>query len=500
MTATTQRGAARQIMASKHNVGILCAALLAFGGWAGCGGGGPGAGGPVATDESGTVIRTAGGSEVTEAAHNHWREAVSMFEQHDRAANGWTQEHCAATMEKFNQANAAQGGRFTEAIYMLGVVSGRCGNEEQAQQYYQQALATNANYCGALVGVGLADMRADRTQQARQRFELAIRQNNQCTAAYVNLAIIQRANPNETREALNNLRRALAIESDYLPAFNQMALLYYDQAADNRQMLDLAEVVCRQAQLINGNYAPIYNTWGLVNVRQGNIIAALAKFQRAFQLDPNFFEAYMNFGQLTLGYRGYQDASQAFTRAHELQPRNYDALLGLGAALRGLNQLDDAERRYREAIALDAQRPEAYYNLGLLYQDYMGGQEAQLNQAVAFYNQFVERAANQRYAETRENVTRTCRRRPETQRRRRPGQGRQRPVSEWVGGCTPGRIQQIQENLRLQRELAQMQAEIQAQQRQLEQQQQQQEQAPAPEQAPEAPDAAPPEPEATPTE
>ena len=46
--------------------------------------------------------------------------------------------------------------------------------------------------------------------------------------------------------------------------FNQMALLYLDQAADNPQLLDLAVVVCRQAQQINRDYAPIYNTWGLI--------------------------------------------------------------------------------------------------------------------------------------------------------------------------------------------------------------------------------------------
>jgi tetratricopeptide (TPR) repeat protein len=456
-------------MRSHHHVGILFAALIASAGWAGCGGGPD----RPATTPEGNVIRTAGGSEVTEQAHSRWRAAIAMFEEYDRTPNGWTPEHCQQTIAKFNEANEAQGGRFTEALYMSGVVSGRCGNDEQAQQYYQQALSTNERYCGALVGVGIGDLQAGRTQQARQRFETAIRHDNQCTAAYVNLAIIQRANPAEVREALNNLRRALAIESDYLPAFNQMALLYYDQAADNRQMLDLAEVVCRQAQLINPNYAPIYNTWGLINVRQGNIIAALAKFQRAFQLDNNFFEAYMNFGQLTLSYRGYQDAAQAFTRARELAPRNYDALLGLGAALRGLNQFDEAEQRYREAIQLDAQRPEAYFNLGLLYQDYMGGQEAQLEQAIRFYEQFAERASAERYAETRENVTRTCRRRQQTQRRRnRSG----RPVSEWVAGCMPGRIQQIRENLRLQRELQEMQRQIEEQQRQLEQQQQQLEQ------------------------
>jgi tetratricopeptide (TPR) repeat protein len=436
---------------------------------AGCGGGGPGSG-PIATTETGQPITTAGGAQVSAAAHNHWREAIAMFERHETPQtpnDGWTPPNCQATIGKFNEANGAQGGRFTEAIYMMGVVSGRCGNDEQAQQYYQQALATNERYCGALVGVGLQDMRAGRTREARQRFERAIEHDNQCTAAYVNLAIIQRANANEAAEALNNLRRALAIESNYLPAFNQMALLYYDQAADNRQMLDLAEVVCRQAQLINGNYAPIYNTWGLINVRQGNIIAAAAKFRQAFELRANFFEALMNFGQLVLSYRGYEDAREAFGRAVELRPRNYDALLGLGAALRGLNQLDNAEQRYRAAIEVDGQRPEAYFNLGLLYQDYMGGQETQLNQAIAFYEQFVQRAAGDRYNDTRENVTRTCRRRPQSERpRRRTRSGRDRPRSEWVGNCTPGRIQQIRENIRLQNELRQMQEEIQRMQQQ----------------------------------
>jgi hypothetical protein len=112
----------------------------------------------------------------------------------------------------------------------------------------------------------------------------------------------------------------------------------------------------------------------------------------------------------------------------------------------------------------------------------MGGQEEKLNQAIAFYEQFVQRAAAERYSTTRETVTRTCRRRPEAQRRRR--RRGDRPVSEWVAGCTPGRIQQIRENIRLQHELADMQSQIQQQQQQMEQQQQQQEpqqQAPAPE-------------------
>ncbi|MCB9591315.1 MAG: tetratricopeptide repeat protein [Sandaracinaceae bacterium] len=438
----------------------LSATLALAGGWAGCGGGGGEGGGGGATDEHGNVIRTAGGSAVSEEAHNHWTEAIAMFERNEAAANGWTPANCQAAQSKFEEANNAQGGSFTEAIYMMGVVSGRCGDDEAALGHYRRALETNERYCGARVGVGLGDMRAGRTAQAREHFERSIRDDNQCTSGYVNLAIIQRQTPAEVREALNNLRRALAIESDYLPAFNQMALLYLSQAAENqRQMLDLAEVVCRQAQLINPNYAPIYNTWGLINVRQGNIIAALAKFERAFNLDGDFFEAYMNFGSLTLSFRGYEDATRAFTQARRLRAQDYDATIGLGAAQRGLTQVAEAEATYRAAIQIDAQRPEAYFNLGLLYQDFKGGAVADLRQATGFYEQFTQRAGNRpAMAETVEAVTRRCRRRPQTgSRRRREGQ------SEWVGDCRPGRVQQIELAIALQEEMQQMQQQMQQQ-------------------------------------
>src|SRR6185436_7792389 len=127
-------------------------------------------------------------------------------------------------------------------------------------------------------------------------------------------------------------------------------------------MLDLAEVVCSQAQKIDVNYLAIYNTWGLIDLRRGEIISAAAKFQKAFDLDPKMFEAYMNFAQITIGFRGYEDARNAFSKALELQPKSFDATVGLGVAYRGLDQKDKAEEYYQKAISMNGQRPEPYYN------------------------------------------------------------------------------------------------------------------------------------------
>lgn len=470
------------------NRGLLAKAIgaVALTALAACGGGGGGGegggGGGTSGGEGGPgAITTEGGTTLSQEAQTRWSDALTAF--NTASADGFTAEECSSVISGFERANSSQGGRFTEAVYMIGVTHDRCGHADQAREFYRRTLEANQRFCGARVAEGLDHFRNGRMQQARAEFERSIRDDARCTEGYVNLAIMQRREGTEasTRESLNNLRRALAIDSSYLPAFNQMALLYLGQAirraggsagvaggtaalsgsgqaapaagqeSSDRQMLDLAEVVCRQAQLINGNYAPIYNTWGLINVRQGNIIAGLAKFERAFSLDANMFEAYMNFGELTLSFRGYDDAARAFERATQLQPNNYDAWLGLGAAQRGLNNDQGAQQSYEHAQQLDAARPESYFNLGLLYQDYRDGTEPVLNQATAFYQQFLQRAGSRpEYASAVETVNRRCATDARAQRRRRW----QRTT------CQMGRLQQIETSISMQHEAASMQAEM----------------------------------------
>ncbi len=402
----------------------------------GCGGGSASGNGEGVTDEHGNVITTAGGTAVTEEAHNRWQTALARFQQVD-GTGAWNSENCSGVMDAFDSAVDAQGGSFTEALYMEGVVAQRCGDDDEARSFYNRALESNQTFCKARAAIGTMQLTAGQTQAAEQTFRRALTDDTRCTEAYVNLAVIQRQRGGaDVREALNNLRRALAIDANYLPAFNQMALLYLElsRESDNIQMLDLAGVVCRQAQLLDANYAPIYNTWGLINMRQDNLIEALRFFERAVRLDNDMFSAHMNFGEITISFRGYEDAKTSFTRATELRPNDYDAHIGLGAALRGLRQMPLAKAEYERAIQIDGNRPEAYFNLGLLYQDYMDGTVPQLRQAKTYYEQFLAKAgSNERYTETRENLQRRC-------RQQRSGRGRSRRRSS---DCRPGRLQNI---------------------------------------------------------
>lgn len=446
--------------------GLALAALLV----AGCGGGGASTegGGAVSAGPGGAPVRTGGGAAVSAVAHNKWTAASELFTRYD--GEGWTESKCEQVAEEFEEAAEAQRD-FAEAFYMAGLANERCGKSAEAQAFYQRALRANSKLCEARVAIGLDHIANDRASQGEREFGAAIQADPQCTEGYVNLAIVQRARGgSQVAEALNNLRRALAIDAQYLPAFNEMALLYLGEAASNTKKLDLAEVVCSQAQKINANYAPVYNTWGLINLRRDDIIAASAKFRRAFELDPKMFEAYMNFAQITLGFRGYEDARTAFAKALELQPRSFEAQLGLAIALRGLEKKPEAEAAYLKAKELQPNRPETYYDLGILYQDFMSGTVDDMNKAKAFYDQFVAKAGSApEFAEAVAEINRKCKRKPSSG-------GRRRRLN--TDTCVAGRRQNIDEYLgamremeQMQREQAEMEREAAAMQRQQEQQQ-----------------------------
>ena len=182
--------------------------------------------------------QTSGGTEVTEEAREAWVDAVEVFRELD--TNGrWNAQTCERAANGFAEANEEQGGAFTEALFMSGLVAQRCGDDGRAREFFERALSANDKYCEARAAIGVMQMDEGQVGPAEQTFRRALRDDPRCTEAYVNLAVIQRQRGGaDVREALNNLRRALAIESRYLPAFNQMALLYLKLGRESEQPTD----------------------------------------------------------------------------------------------------------------------------------------------------------------------------------------------------------------------------------------------------------------------
>ena len=349
---------------------IVVALVAAYGcGGAAAGGKGPGGvkGGPGGK----------AGAEISEAAKETFKEAVTSFSAHTEAKD-WDEASCGKVAGLFEDASKEQKDGLAMAIFNAGLVWHECKDYDRAKGMFKQALKMDPNYSPPRIMMANYAYDGGDVTRAEKMYRDAIKGAPlalETVEAYVNLAQIQRTRASgdltkNQNDALKNLRRALAIDAENLPAFTEMAYLYLDMAKKDKNKLTLAEVVCVQATKIDANYAPIYNGWGLLKMRQGEIIEALKYFEKAYSLDATMFEAYMNFGSITIGFRGYEDARTVFSKAVKLESGNYEAQINLGVALRGLEDFEGAESTYKKAIEQDKTRPEAYFNMGVLYQDY----------------------------------------------------------------------------------------------------------------------------------
>lgn len=379
---------------------------------------------------------------VSQAAENRFNQALDAFNAHDKAGD-WSDPVCAEVAKTFEAAASEQkGGSLPAATYNAGLAYQRCGDDKDAKAHFQQALAEDSKNSYSRAQLALYQYKADNNEDAAigalQQAVLDAQFQN--VPALTDLAMFQMQRDSsqggdrckdDAECAKQNLQRALAIDDGYMPAFNQLALLYF-QVAKKRagaikssrrgrsmatnasiskradvQQLELAALVCSQAIRKNPSYAPIHNTAGLIQNELGQINGAVAEFAQAAKLDPHFFEAQMNYAAVNLSFRGFEQAQGAYQKALEMRPNDYDAHLGLALALRG--QINDSN--YDKEVAavqgeldackkIDETRPDVYYNEGILTQEYKakagGGKDATtaaLNQAKGIFQKFVDRAS-----------------------------------------------------------------------------------------------------------
>jgi tetratricopeptide (TPR) repeat protein len=378
---------------------------------------------------------------VTQAAIEKFNSALDSFNAHDKAAD-WNDAACADSAAQFAAAASAQpGGKLAAASYNAGLSYQRCGNDKEAKARFQQALALDSGDTYSRAELTLYQYKADSNEDAAiaTMQQIVLDAKFQNVPALTSLAMFQMQRDSATAGAQckddmdcakQNLQRALAIDDGYMPAFNELALLYFQLAkkragsvklkggrtlATNAsiakradvQQLELAGLVCSQAIRKNPSYAPIHNTAGLIQNELGQINGAVGEFKEAAKLDPRFFEAQMNYAFVNLSFRGFEQAQGAFQKALQMRPQDYDAHLGLALALRGLitdvnyeAQVTAVQAEIDSCKKIDGQRADAYYNEGILTMEYKaksGGDKnatiKSLTDAKGIFGQFVEKAS-----------------------------------------------------------------------------------------------------------
>jgi tetratricopeptide (TPR) repeat protein len=385
--------------------------------------------------------KTDGPNPMSAEAQKGYTDALQSMVAHDKA-NDWTDASCSQVSKAFQDAASHQKSTMQkdmpEALYNAGLAYQRCNKDAEAKAQFQAALNLDTKFHHARVQLALYDLK-EKGDGAMEPVILELQQavadaQFQNVQALVNLAMLQmkrrsthtdQDGANDFDRAKKNLQRALAIDDSYQPAFNQLALYYFEMAkqkagrsgkaktatftktkkADQAQ-LELAALVCQQAIAKNPNYAAIHNTAGLIQVELQVINSAVQEFQTAAKLDPTFFEAQMNYAAVNLSFRGFKQAEDAYRNALKVRPNDYDAHLGLALAIRGqINDSNfdkyvaDAQKELDECKRLAPDRAETLYNEAILTQEYKakgGGANAvpMLEQAAGIFDAFVSKAGS----------------------------------------------------------------------------------------------------------
>jgi tetratricopeptide (TPR) repeat protein len=179
-------------------------------------------------------------------------------------------------------------------------------------------------------------------------------------------------------EAINLARKALVSDPDSMDAYAVLAGTYLEMG-----LTDVGVLVGRNALGLSPSDGPIQNLLGLTFLKTGEVRQAVQLFQKATRDDPRLFDARMNFGAVTLGYKDAATAVEQFGEAVRLRPASVEARLGQAVALRGLNKGEDAQRVLVD-LARDPNFADARFNLCLTYQENLNRLDQALTECDAF--------------------------------------------------------------------------------------------------------------------
>ena len=304
---------------------------------------------------------------------------------------------CRSFAKDFLKAGEKDKNREVDAIFNAGVVYDQCGLDKDAESMYRQALGKNPKFQPAMNNLAVLHQKVGQSQAALQEFEAAIKVNPSglyAVQAYNNRAAllfekIKQSNSKAVEEAIGAVRRALALDAESMAAYQLLAQIYFYTAESDRSKLALAQLVLDEAKKIDENYAPVYNTLGLIKLKKNDKTGALTEFRKAVAIDPSMIEAQLNIAAISLSSRNYKQAEDAFAAVLKKLPNHFEATMGMGVALRGQRKVAEAETWYQKALQLDPKNCGALYNLGLLYQDYKSGSPDDMNKGKDYYNKYV---------------------------------------------------------------------------------------------------------------
>jgi tetratricopeptide (TPR) repeat protein len=226
-------------------------------------------------------------------------------------------------------------------ILEAGIRHHQAGQLAEAERFYRQVLAADAQHADALHLLGVIAYQVGQNGIAVEIISNAIKINPTVAIYHSNLG-----------NALKNLGR-----------------------------LDESVAACNNAIRIKADYAEAHSNLGNALQALGRLDDAVAAYNNAIRLKPDDAEAHSNLGSALQGLGRFDDAVAACNNAIRFKPDFAVAHYNRAKALKALGCLDEAVAAYNNAIRFKPDLAEAHSNLGSALKEL-----GRLDEAVVAYN------------------------------------------------------------------------------------------------------------------
>ena len=184
-----------------------------------------------------------------------------------------------------------------------------------------------------------------------------IKKNPRSWMAHNNLGILYH-NQGKDNEAINELREAVRLKSDYGDAYYNLGIAYVKQGWFDRAIKEY-----RKALDLNPDDAEIHNNLGFAYGKLDRYDKAIEEFRVAIQLKPNFVDAHRNLAGVYHKSWLLREAIAEYKTVLELEPLNADSYNNLGVVYGQMGFLDEAAAAFQEALRINPDNKEARQNL-----------------------------------------------------------------------------------------------------------------------------------------
>jgi Tfp pilus assembly protein PilF len=106
---------------------------------------------------------------------------------------------------------------------------------------------------------------------------------------------------------------------------------------------------------------------GLAALAEKKSDSAISQFRKTVEIYPDFYDAYVELGQLYMDASQWENAEASFRQAVRINPKSVMAMVSLGEVYRRQKKYEEGERVLEEALKVDNNSWESNFTLGRIH-------------------------------------------------------------------------------------------------------------------------------------